>query len=131
MTRENPMSLPGGGDLVLVSPDGKGTVLYPYFEPTTEQIAVFLADGSTQSNFGKLGAVLIFLGDILENPNHVYMIRDRLRDRNDALTIETLFEGLSPVLEAQADFPTEQQSVSPSRPSTTGRRSTGKVQPGV
>lgn len=113
--------------VTLPHPSGKGQIEYEVWEPTPEQLLVFAAEMSDQTRIA--AAVFEILGDVFE-PEDLTEIRTRLRARrNDParLTIEDLMALVEQLMEAASDFPTQQSSASPSRPSSTGRKSTGRV----
>lgn len=130
MAKSSPMSLPGEGILVLPDATGEGTISYGFVPPTPEQMAIFAADASTGSLTMKMAAILNFLEDILEDPNDIHEIRRRLRSREDVLDLQKVFGPVREMFVDQSGFPTQSPSASTSSPSPTGKRSTGRVQPG-
>jgi hypothetical protein len=123
---------------VLPAPEGKGTVVYKTHAPTPEQLAVMgieAAGGIDLQNpleiMQKLGALFNYLEDVFEKPDAIATIKRRLRDPNDQLTIIGFMESFTAFFEDETGFPTQGEPDSPPSPSTTGKRSTGRIQPGA
>lgn len=124
------MTLPSDGDIWVIGPEGDEKIPYPYLAPTAEQLAIFAADSAGSNTIPqRMSAILNFLEDILANPNDLATIRQRLRNRNDQLELAGLIGPIREVFEDQSGFPTQQPSGSTNSRGTTGRRSTGRVQP--
>lgn len=128
--KRTPMTLPGDGDLWVLGPDGEEKVSYRYLAPTAEQLAIFAADSAASNTIPqRMSSILNFLEDILANPNDLAVIRQRLRKRDDPLELSGLIGPLREMFEEQSGFPTLPPSGSTNSRGTTGRRSTGRVQP--
>jgi hypothetical protein len=118
------------GVLRLVTPDGQGTIDYAYKAPTPEQITYFVRHTRSRDIVTQLNALYDLLEDILGEEDYL-KIEARLRDRYDALDMQTLFPAVRELVTGQTGFPTQSPSDSSSSERPTGRRSTGRVQPEV
>jgi hypothetical protein len=129
--KKTEITLEETGTLALPGPTGKTLDEYDTHVPTPDQFALFAADVASSNGMSvRMAAVLNLLEDILVNPDDLQTIRRRLRDRDDVLDFVTLFKNIRGSISEQTAFPTQQESDSESSPSTTGKRSTGRVQAG-
>lgn len=133
---KTPMSEPTQA-IVFISPDGKTVIEYETVEPTIEQLTVMgleTAQPIDATNlialFRKVNSLFNFLDDILVKPGDIDIIKERLRDRNDALTLESVMDSFTDYITDQTGFPTQEPSGSSPTDSRTGGRSTGRMQPG-
>lgn len=129
--KKTEITLEETGTLVLPGPDGKTAQEFDTHTPTGEQLALFAADVASSNSLSvRMAAVLNLLEDVLVDPDDLQTIRRRLRDRDDVLDFITLFKNIRGSITEQTSFPTQPASDSASSPSSTGKRSTGRVQAG-
>lgn len=119
------------------NPKGTGTVEYATAAPTVEQLTIVgietatpIEEGNIVALFGKVNSLFNFLSDILVDPNDIELIKQRLRNRDDALTLENVMESFEEYVAEQSAFPTQEPSGSSAGDTKTGGRSTGRIQPG-
>jgi len=119
------------------APKGKGTVEYATEPPTIEQLTIVgietatpIAEGDLVALFGKVNSLFNFLADILVTPSEIELIKLRLRDRNDQLTLEDVMNAFEAYVAEQSAFPMQEPSGSSPTDTKTGGRSTGRIQPG-
>ena len=120
-----------------VDPKGTGRIEYATAAPTIEQLTIVgietatpIESGNVVALFGKVNSLFNFLGDILLDRNDLELIKLRLRDRDDALTLENVMESFEEYVAEQSAFPTQEPSGSSPGDTKTGGRSTGRIQPG-